>query len=127
MLHSVCSLNELWKGRENFSDRKARMDAIDALKKMIKSWLDDFCPDMPEHERVVMAERMDISLIEQKKEENMKTFYEINNVVRMSFIEMQYMKKVSFCRRFARVYCTNTTVVFLVRARCLTLVCTSYF
>jgi hypothetical protein len=42
-----------------------------------------------------MAEAMDMSLIEQKKEEGMRTFYEINNVVRMSFIEMQYMKKVS--------------------------------
>lgn len=41
-----------------------------------------------------MAEAMDVSLIENKKEESMKTFYEINNVIRMSFIEMQYMKKV---------------------------------
>ncbi len=41
-----------------------------------------------------MVETMDITLLEQKKEESMKTFYEINNVVRMSFIEMQYMKKV---------------------------------
>ncbi len=41
-----------------------------------------------------MADAMDVSLIENKKEESMKTFYEINNVIRMSFIEMQYMKKV---------------------------------
>ena len=41
-----------------------------------------------------MAEAMDVSMVERKKEESMKTFYEINNVVRMSFIEMQYMKKV---------------------------------
>lgn len=71
------------------------MDAIHALKQMIRSWLDDTFPNMPVAERIAMAERMDISLIEQKKEESMRTFYEINNVVRMSFIEMQYMKKVS--------------------------------
>jgi hypothetical protein len=44
-------------------------------------------------EREARAERMDMSLIELKKEENMKTFYEINSVVRMSIIEMQFIKK----------------------------------
>jgi hypothetical protein len=88
-------LHEIWKGRESFSDKKARMDAIVALKQMIRSWLDDTFPGMQESERIAMAEAMDMSLIEQKKEEGMRTFYEINNVVRMSFIEMQYMKKVS--------------------------------
>ena len=68
---------------------------MESLKKMIHSWLAEFYPDMPENERIKMANAMDVSLIEQKKEESMKTFYEINNVVRMSFIEMQYMKKVS--------------------------------
>jgi hypothetical protein len=62
---------------------------------MIKSWLDDTYPKMPENERVAMAEAMDVSLVERKKEESMRAFYEINNVVRMTFIEMQYMKKVS--------------------------------
>jgi hypothetical protein len=61
---------------------------------MIKSWLDDTLPEMPETDRITMAEAMDVSLIERKKVESMKTFYEINNVIRMSFIEMQYMKKV---------------------------------
>jgi hypothetical protein len=83
------------KGRESFSDKKARMDAIETLKKMIRSWLDETVPTMLESERASMADAMDVSLIEQKKEESMKTFYEINSVVRMSFIEMQYMKKVS--------------------------------
>lgn len=70
------------------------MEAIESLKKMIKSWLDDTYPEMPEQQRVAMAESMDVSMVERKKEESMKTFYEINNVIRMSFIEMQYMKKV---------------------------------
>jgi hypothetical protein len=70
------------------------MEAIESLKKMIRSWLDDTYPEMPETSRIDMAESMDISLVERKKEESMKTFYEINNVIRMSFIEMQYMKKV---------------------------------
>jgi hypothetical protein len=95
-------LHEIWKGRESFSDKKARMDAIIALKQMIRSWLDDTYPSMQESERIAMAEAMDMSLIELKKEEGMRTFYEINNVVRMSFIEMQYMKKVSSVRTVAR-------------------------
>lgn len=65
---------------------------MEALKSMIRSWLDETYPTMPVAERIAMAEAMDISLLEKKKEESMKTFYEINNVVRMSFIEMQYMK-----------------------------------
>lgn len=91
---AAARFNEVWKGRESFSDKKARMEAIESLKKMIRSWLDDTFPEMPESERVAMAEAMDVSMIERKKEESMKTFYEINNVIRMSFIEMQYMKKV---------------------------------
>ena len=70
------------------------MEVINVLKKMIKAWLDENCPNMPESQRQAMAEAMDVSLIERKKEESMKTFYEINNVIRMSFIEMEYMKKV---------------------------------
>jgi hypothetical protein len=88
------SFNEVWQGRESFSDKKARMEAIESLKKMIRSWLDDTFPEMSESDRIAMAEAMDVSMIERKKEESMKTFYEINNVIRMSFIEMQYMKKV---------------------------------
>jgi len=36
---------------------------------------------------------MDISLIEEKMEESIKHIYEINSVVRMSLIEMQFIKK----------------------------------
>lgn len=36
---------------------------------------------------------MDVTLIEKQKVESMKTFFEINKVIQMSFIEMQYMKK----------------------------------
>lgn len=71
------------------------MEAIESLKKMIRSWLDDTFPDMPEAKRIELSEAMDVTLLEQQKEESMKTFFEINNVIRMSFIEMQYMKKVS--------------------------------
>ena len=49
---------------------------------------------MTQEEILSRAERMDMSLIEQKKEENMKTIFEINSVVRMSLIEMQFIKKV---------------------------------
>jgi len=80
-------------GRESISDHKARAEAIGACKKMIRAWLDDCYPDMDKAERADRAEKMDMSLIELKKEENMKTFYEINSVVRMSIIEMQFIKK----------------------------------
>lgn len=60
---------------------------------MIESWLADNYPDMSDDARKKMAAAMDVSLVEKTKEESMKTFYEINNVIRMSFIEMQYMKK----------------------------------
>jgi len=83
------------KGRQSFSDIKARQDTTYALKDMIRSWLDEMYPKMPEAERIAMSERLDMSLIERKKAESMKTFFELNNVVRVSFIEMQYMKRVS--------------------------------
>ena len=38
---------------------------------------------------------MDISLIEERFEESIKHIYELNSVVRMSLIEMQFIKKVS--------------------------------
>ena len=38
---------------------------------------------------------MDISLLEERKEASMKNFYELNSVIRMSLIEMQFIKKVS--------------------------------
>ena len=85
----------MFKGRESISDREARMVAIFTLKKMIRSWLDETYPNMPEAERARRAEIMDISLLEEKKEQNMKSLYEINSVIRMSFIEMQFIKKVS--------------------------------
>mmetsp|Transcript_14644 Transcript_14644/g.22880 ORF Transcript_14644/g.22880 Transcript_14644/m.22880 type:complete len:862 (-) Transcript_14644:1428-4013(-) len=78
---------------ETISDRKARTEAIESCKKMIKSWLDETFPEMQENERKARADKMDMSLIEQKKEESIKKIYEINSVVRMSLIEVQFIKK----------------------------------
>ena len=61
---------------------------------MIREWLDDNYPKMPLAERQMMAETMDMSLIDSKKAESLSTIYEINNVIRMSFIEAQFIKKV---------------------------------
>lgn len=91
------SLSEFFtrRDRDTISDHKARLDAIASLKKMIESWLEDtYKGVLTEEEIATRAERMDMSLIEQKKEENMKTIFEINSVVRMSLIEMQFIKKV---------------------------------
>jgi hypothetical protein len=68
---------------------------------MIQSWLDDNYPNMPAAERATMrAQAMDISLIEAKKSESLNSIYEINNVIRMSFIEAQFIKKVRLsCRQ----------------------------
>jgi len=87
--------NELFAkdSHETISDRKARTEAIESCKKMIKSWLDETFPEMKEEERLTRAEAMDMSLIEKKKEESIKKIYEINSVVRMSLIEVQFIKK----------------------------------
>jgi len=62
---------------------------------MIESWLEENYGDVfTEEEIQSRAQIMDMSLIEQKKEANMKTIFEINSVVRMSLIEMQFIKKV---------------------------------
>ncbi|CAB9528536.1 expressed unknown protein [Seminavis robusta] len=89
----VAIIEEVWKGREDISDKKARLEVIAGLKEMIRSWLDDNHPEIPVEKRLEMAELMDISLIERKKAESMKTIYEINQAVRLSFIEMQFIKK----------------------------------
>jgi hypothetical protein len=44
------------------------MEAIESLKKMIRSWLDDTFPEMLEADRITMAESMDVSMVERKKE-----------------------------------------------------------
>jgi len=85
--------DEFTKGTVDISDRQARDVAIKNLQKMIRSWLDETHPDMPLKQRKRMAKAMDISLIEAEKEESMKTIYNINSVIRMSFIEAQFLKK----------------------------------
>jgi hypothetical protein len=103
-LPGLISFNELFnrEARDTISDHKARIDAIESLKKMIDSFLAESFPLMGEEERKSRANSMDMSLIEQTKEENMKTIFEINSVVRMSLIEMQFIKKVR--RSFADDY-----------------------
>lgn len=85
--------HELTKGTESISDRAARDTAIITLKQMILSWLDENYPEMSESQKWDVADKMDISLIEAMKERNMKTIYELNSVIRMSFIEAQFIKK----------------------------------
>ncbi|KAL9187202.1 hypothetical protein ACHAXT_010922 [Thalassiosira profunda] len=80
-------------GRIDVTDRKARIDAIESLKRMIRSWLEESFPGMSVEEQMERAETMDISLIEEKMEESIKHIYELNSVVRMSLIEMQFIKK----------------------------------
>ena len=59
---------ELVKGRLDVTDRKARLDAIESLKRMIRAWLDENHPQMKSEDRASLAEAMDISLIEQHME-----------------------------------------------------------
>lgn len=94
ILFLYCSFEELYKGREDISDKKARIEVIAALKEMIRSWLDDNHPEIPAAERLKMAELMDISLIERTKAESLSSLFELNQAVRLSFIEMQFIKKV---------------------------------
>jgi hypothetical protein len=71
---------------------------------MIASFLQDYYPEMSSAQREALAEAMDLSLIERKKEELIKSFFEMNSTIRMSWIEMQYMKKVrvSTCGRIRK-------------------------
>jgi hypothetical protein len=114
----IYSYVEIFKGRENISDKEARMVAIFTLKKMIRSWLDETYPNMPEEEKAHRAEIMDISLLEEKKEQNMKSLYEINSVIRMSFIEMQFIKKVRLFQNFQNLsfLAPNLTLSSLYRS-----------
>jgi hypothetical protein len=64
----------------------------------------DTYPNMSHDEVMDMVNQMDISLIEQKKEESIKNILELNNIIRMSMIEMQFIKKVCRCKRSA---CSN--------------------
>ena len=97
--HVAEPLNAIYKelftrtGRIDVTDRKARMDAIESLKRMIRSWLDDYFPDMAPEEKMERAQAMDISLIEEQFEEKIKSIFELDSVVRMSLIEMQFIKK----------------------------------
>lgn len=43
------------------------MEAMESLKKMIRSWLDDTFPSMPEEKRISLSEAMDVTLLEQQK------------------------------------------------------------
>ena len=76
------------------TDRKARQDVIESLKLMIKSWLDEYHAEMSDKKRLEMATNMDMRLIEGTKEQTIKNIFEMNNIVRMSLIEMQFIKKV---------------------------------
>ena len=43
------------------------MEAMESLKKMIRSWLDDTFPTMPEAKRIALSDAMDVTLLEQQK------------------------------------------------------------
>lgn len=48
---------------------------------------------MPEAEKVRLSDAMDVTLIEETKEQAMLSVYNMNSVIRMSFIEAQFIKK----------------------------------
>ena len=87
-------IGEIFKGRPDITDRKARLEAIETLRSMLGSWLDDTFPDMANDEKIDLANEMNISLVEKAKEEAIKrSVFEINSIVRLSMIEMQFIKK----------------------------------
>ncbi len=50
-------------------------------------------PDMKEAEKLRLSDTMDITLVEEAKEISMTSVYNLNSVIRMSFIEAQFIKK----------------------------------
>ena len=83
--------------RDKITDRAALEETRNALKRMLHTWHDDTYPDMPQEERVKRSDAMDVSLIEAEFEEGVttKTIQNIitGDIVRMSLIEMQFLKK----------------------------------
>jgi len=83
--------------QNDIADKVARKQAIESLKIMLKDWLAQSYPKMEPKEVNQIAESMDMTLIEKKKEESVKTaLWEINDIVHMSLIEMQFIKKELF-------------------------------
>mmetsp|Transcript_8222 Transcript_8222/g.12453 ORF Transcript_8222/g.12453 Transcript_8222/m.12453 type:complete len:252 (+) Transcript_8222:1-756(+) len=68
---------------------------------MIKAWLDEVYPGMPDSERIEKATNMDMTLIETTKEYSVKNILEINSIYRLSLIEMQFIKKEMMNALFA--------------------------
>jgi hypothetical protein len=87
------SWDQLFRGRATISDRKALEVANQTLKAMILTWLNENHREMPEAERKAKAQAMDVTWIDKTKEESMKSVLEGVNVVRMSFIQMQFIYK----------------------------------
>uniref|UniRef100_A0A7S3QA01 Uncharacterized protein n=2 Tax=Chaetoceros debilis TaxID=122233 RepID=A0A7S3QA01_9STRA len=81
------------RGREDVTDRNARLNAIAVLQRMLKSWLEEIHPDMPESEKTEKSLKMDMTLVEAAKEFSVRNILEINNIYRLSLIEMQFIKK----------------------------------
>jgi hypothetical protein len=77
------------------SVQNARLNAIAVLQRMLKSWLEEIHPDMPESEKTEKSLKMDMTLVEAAKEFSVRNILEINNIYRLSLIEMQFIKKVS--------------------------------
>lgn len=50
---------------------------------------------MPESEKTEKSLKMDMTLVEAAKEFSVRNILEINNIYRLSLIEMQFIKKVS--------------------------------
>jgi hypothetical protein len=43
-------------GRVDVTDRKARIEAIESLKRMLRSWLEEYFPEMPPEEQIQRSE-----------------------------------------------------------------------
>ena len=90
------------------------MESIEVLKKMIKSWLDDTHPGMPDTQRQSLADAMDVTLVEEMKEEYMKSLgLNTLEVVRMSFIEMQWLKKVRWTVLYPWLWVRDSRLCFV--------------
>ena len=92
----MCSCAELFtgNGRTDITDLLALQNTKKSLKAMIKHWLDAAHPTIPADQRQKIADSMDISLIEKRKEDSLTyPLFEIQDIVHMSLIEMQFIKK----------------------------------
>jgi hypothetical protein len=90
--------NELFTSdvRAKITDEAGLAEAVGSLKRMLNTWMKDAYPAMSKAERERRSEKMDVSLIEDEFEKSVPNAVRniiTGEIVKMSLIQMQFIKK----------------------------------